>query len=84
MDIRSKDEFVYFMQRACEDTSNDEAVLRRHMCVRGSGFLCGEMEEAFRKTHCFLPPGLRGGRFLFVVLFGGLVPNLEGRVDAKP
>merc|ERR1712107_643103 len=23
MDIRSKDEFVYFMQRACEDTSND-------------------------------------------------------------
>ena len=23
MDIRSKDEFIYFMQRACEDTSND-------------------------------------------------------------
>ena len=23
MDIRSKDEFVYFMQRACEDTGND-------------------------------------------------------------
>ena len=23
MDIRSKDEFIYFMQRATEDTSND-------------------------------------------------------------
>ena len=23
MDIRTKDEFVYFMQRACEDTCND-------------------------------------------------------------
>merc|ERR1712098_606475 len=23
MDIRTKDEFIYFMQRACEDTSND-------------------------------------------------------------
>ena len=23
MDIRTKDEFVFFMQRACEDTSND-------------------------------------------------------------
>ena len=23
MDIRSKEEFTYFMQRACEDTAND-------------------------------------------------------------
>ena len=40
MDIRSKDEFIYFMQRATEDTSNDCYIELYNILLRweGAGF----------------------------------------------